>query len=99
MNSTFLGQHISLSLFGESHGPSIGITFDGLPAGIPLDLDGIRTQLEKRKPKGKISTARQEADEFEIVSGFFNGFTTGTPLCLLIRNTYQHSRDYEKTKF
>ncbi len=99
MNSTFLGQHISLSLFGESHGPSIGITFDGLPAGIPLDLDGIRTQLEKRKPKGKISTARQEADEFEIVSGFFNGFTTGTPLCLLIRNTSQHSRDYEKTKF
>lgn len=99
MNSTFVGQHISLSLFGESHGAAIGITFDGLPAGIPLDLGLIRTQLEKRKPKGKISTARQEADEFEIVSGFFNGFTTGTPLCLLIRNNSQHSRDYEKTKF
>lgn len=99
MNSTFVGQHFSLSLFGESHGPAIGITFDGLPAGIPLDLDLIRAQLDKRKPKGKISTARQEGDEFEIVSGFFNGFTTGTPLCFLIRNQSQHSRDYEKTKF
>lgn len=99
MNSTFLGQHFSLSLFGESHGPAIGVTFDGLPAGIPLDLDLIRSQLEKRKPKGKISTARQEGDAFEIVSGFFNGFTTGTPLSFLIRNQSQHSRDYEKTKF
>ena len=97
MKSTF-GKNINISLFGESHGTAIGVVINGLAPGIALDLDLIRAQLNKRKPKGKISTARQEADEFEIVSGFFHGYTTGTPLCLMIRNQSQHSRDYEKTK-
>ena len=84
MKSTF-GEHIQISLFGESHGAAIGVNINGLAPGIKLDLDLIRAQLNKRKPKGKISTQRQEADEFEIVSGFFNGYTTGTPLCIFIR--------------
>ena len=93
MKSTF-GEHIQISLFGESHGAAIGVNINGLAPGIKLDLDFIRAQLNKRKPKGKISTQRKEADEFEIVSGFFNGYTTGTPLCIFIRNQSQHSKDY-----
>ncbi len=69
MKSTF-GEHIQISLFGESHGAAIGVNINGLAPGIKLDLDLIRAQLNKRKPRGKISTQRQEADEFEIVSGF-----------------------------
>ena len=98
MKSTF-GEHIQISLFGESHGAAIGVNINGLAPGIKLDLDLIRAQLNKRKPRGKISTQRQEADEFEIVSGFFNGYTTGTPLCIFIRNQSQHSKDYEATKY
>lgn len=97
MQST-IGNSIKLSLFGESHGTAIGIVIDGLAPGIKLDTDFIQQQLEKRKPKGKISTQRHEADDFKIVSGYFNGYTTGTPLCLIIENKSQISRDYEKTK-
>lgn len=97
MKSTF-GNNINISLFGESHSQAIGVVINGLAPGIKLDLEFIHHQLNLRKPKGKISTARQEADEFEIVSGFFNGFTTGTPLCLMIYNKSQKSSDYEKTK-
>lgn len=97
MKSTF-GKNFTVSLFGESHGPAIGVVIDGLQAGLPLDLTYIRSQLDKRRAVGALSTARQEADEFEIVSGFFNGRTTGTPLCLLIANQSTRSRDYEKTK-
>ena len=93
------GNSLQICLFGESHGPAIGVVMDGLAPGIQLDLTAIRQQLDKRRAKGNISTARQEGDEFEIVSGFFNGYTTGTPLCLLIRNQDQHSRDYEKTRY
>ena len=98
MKNTF-GTNIQFTLFGESHGAAIGVVIDGLSAGIELDLAFIQSQLDLRKPKGKISTARREADEFEIVSGFFDGHTTGTPLCLIIRNHDHHSRDYEKTRY
>ncbi len=98
MKSTF-GQNIQFSLFGESHGSAIGVHINGLAPGIPLDLDWLRGQLDRRRPQGKISTRRREADEFEIVSGFFNGYTTGTPLCILIRNQSQHSRDYDAVKY
>lgn len=97
MRSHF-GNNLHISLFGESHSEAIGVVIDGLAPGIALDLSFIQKQLDKRKPKGKISTARQEADDFKIVSGFFNGYTTGTPLCLLIYNQSQQSKDYEKTK-
>lgn len=97
MKNTF-GNNIALTLFGESHGAAIGAVLDGLAPGIKVDEDFIRTQLDKRRPAGKISTARREADEFQIVSGVFEGRTTGTPLTLLIPNTAQHSKDYAATR-
>ena len=90
--------NLKISLFGESHGEAIGATIQGLPAGIKLDMDFLRSQSELRKPKGKISTKRQEKDDFKIVSGFFNSFTTGTPLTVLIYNENTKSRDYDPSK-
>ena len=97
MKNTF-GNSISLTLFGESHGEAIGAVLDGLAPGIEVDLGFIRAQLHKRRPAGKISTARREADEFRIVSGVFEGKTTGTPLTIVIPNTAQHSKDYSATR-
>ena len=91
--STF-GKVIEINLFGESHGNAIGIVINNLPAGIKLDLEAINAALYKRRPKSKLSTSRQEQDEYEIVSGYFNGLTTGSPLTFLIRNTDARSADY-----
>lgn len=93
------GDHIKLSVFGESHGPAIGAVLDGLPSGIPIDDAVIKHEMARRSAKGKdLATPRKEADEVEIVSGVFHGKTTGTPLCGIIRNGNTHSKDYEKTK-
>ena len=93
------GNKIKLSIFGESHGKAIGINIDGLPSGIELNMDFIKKEMERRAPgKSELSTTRKEEDSFEILSGYFNGRTCGTPLCALIYNTDQHSRDYEETK-
>ena len=97
MKNTF-GNSVSITIFGESHGPEIGAIIDGLAPGIVVDQEFIAHQLDLRRPVGKISTARQEADEFRIVSGVFEGKTTGTPLTILIPNTSQHSKDYSKTR-
>ena len=97
MKNTF-GNSVSLTLFGESHGEYIGAVLDGLAPGLVVDEDFIRAQLLKRRPSGKISTARREADEFKLVSGVFEGRTTGTPLTILIPNTSQHSKDYSATR-
>jgi chorismate synthase len=97
MKNTF-GSSIALTLFGESHGEMIGAVLDGLAPGLTVDEDLIRAQLSLRRPAGKISTARHEADEYRIVSGVFNGRTTGTPLTVLISNTAQHSKDYSATR-
>ena len=86
MKNTF-GTSVCVTLFGESHGPAIGAVLDGLAPGIPVDEKQIARQLELRRPAGRISTARQEPDPFRIVSGVFEGKTTGTPLTLLIPNT------------
>lgn len=97
MKNTF-GNSVSLTLFGESHGEYIGAVLDGLAPGIRVDEAFIAAQLDKRRPAGKISTARREQDEFRIVSGVFEGTTTGTPLTILIPNTAQHSKDYSATR-
>ena len=77
MKNTF-GNSISLTIFGESHGPEIGCVLSGLAPGIPVSEDSIRETLRLRKPAGAISTARVEQDEFRIVSGVYQGYTTGT---------------------
>ncbi len=96
MKNTF-GNNVSITLFGESHGTAIGAVIDGLPAGINVNEDFISHQLDLRRPFGKISTPRQEADKFEILSGVFNGKTTGTPICIVIHNENTQSKDYSKT--
>ncbi len=90
-----IGESITLTLYGESHGPSIGAVLDGLAAGIPVDEAFIRHQLSLRRPAGTISTARVERDDLVIESGVFNGYTTGTPLMLRISNADTRSADYE----
>ena len=82
------GNSITITLFGESHGPEIGAVLDGVAPGLEVDMDFICKQLEKRKPHGKISTKRKEADEPRIVSGVFGGKTTGTPICILFENRF-----------
>ena len=93
-----IGTNISMTLFGESHGEAIGVVLDGLPAGFSIDMNRIGSDMEKRKAKGKISTQRHEQDQVQIVSGFFEGKTTGTPLTILIKNTNTRSDDYKKTQ-
>lgn len=96
MKNTF-GNNISITLFGESHGESIGAVVDGLPAGVTVDEAFISHCLDLRKPYGKISTPRKETDEFKILSGVFNGKTTGTALCIVIPNENTSSADYSKS--
>ena len=87
------------TIFGESHGPAIGVVLTGVPAGLKLDLDAVRAELARRVPgKNALSTARKEADEPEILSGLFEGKTTGAPLCAMIRNTDTRSADYTAVK-
>ena len=88
------GSSLTVTLFGESHGPEIGAVLDGLPSGIPVDEAFIAERLRLRRPAGAISTGRQEQDPFRIVSGVFGGKTTGTPLAILIPNSDVRSRDY-----
>ncbi|MBR6528489.1 MAG: chorismate synthase [Firmicutes bacterium] len=95
MKNTF-GNAITVTLFGESHGLAIGAVLDGIAPGIKIDEEYINSKLEQRKAKGKISTKRHEADAFEIVSGVFNGYTTGTPLCIVIKNEDVKSKDYDQ---
>ena len=94
MGNSF-GQIFRITTFGESHGAAIGAVIDGCPAGILIDLPAIQYQLDRRKPgQSKITTQRREPDEFEIVSGLFEGQSTGTPLTLIIRNRDAKSKDY-----
>lgn len=93
------GNKLKVSIFGESHGVGIGITIDGLPSGFEINMNEILKEMGRRAPgKSKLSTARRETDSPEILSGYFEGKTTGTPLCAIIRNGDQHSKDYGKLK-
>jgi chorismate synthase len=93
------GHICTLTSFGESHGPSIGAVLDGLPAGIVIDEAFIQKELDRRKPgQSAITTARKEDDKFQIISGVFEGRTTGTPIAIIIPNTNQNPGDYEQLK-
>lgn len=94
MSSTY-GQQLKLSIFGQSHGEAIGVTLDGFPAGMVIDMDRLLAEMTRRAPgQSALTTARKEADAPELLSGVLNGRTTGQPICILIRNTNQRSRDY-----
>lgn len=96
MRGNTFGQVLSLTTFGESHGAALGSIIDGCPAGIPLGLDDFRAQLERRRPgQSKITTSRSEADAPEILSGVFEGHTLGSPICVIVRNHDQRSKDYD----
>ncbi len=97
MKNTF-GNNISITLFGESHGAAIGCVLDGIAPGIEVDEAFIACQMEKRKGINSISTPRRETDKVKILSGVFEGKTTGTPIAFVIENASQHSKDYSDTK-
>jgi chorismate synthase len=89
------GQIFRISTFGESHGAAIGVTIDGVPAGIKVDTGAIQHELSRRKPgQSRITTQRKEEDTVEILSGIFDGVATGTPIGMIIRNSDQRSKDY-----
>lgn len=97
MNS--IGNIFRLTTFGESHGEAIGGVIDGMPAGIPIDMAFIQQELNRRRPgQSHITTARQEADQVELLSGVFEGKTTGCPIGFIVRNTNQHSGDYDNMR-
>ena len=97
MNS--FGIRFKFSTFGESHGKALGCIVDGVPAGLKIDEEFIQSELDRRKPgKSEFETARKEADKVEILSGVFEGLSTGTPIAMIIYNTNQKSRDYSNIK-
>ena len=86
--SGIFGLNIKMSIYGESHGKAIGVVLDGLPPGLALDEEAISREMARRAPgQSALTTARKEKDAVEIQSGFFNGYTTGTPLCARIANS------------
>lgn len=95
MAGNTFGQLFRISTFGESHGAAIGVILDGCPAQLPIDLDFIQSELDKRRPgQSKITTQRKESDTVQILSGTFEGKSTGTPIAMLIPNEDQRSKDY-----
>jgi chorismate synthase len=99
MQNSF-GRLFTMTSFGESHGPCVGVVVDGCPAGLPLAAADIQKDLDRRRPGDSLAaTARREKDRVEILSGVLNGFTTGAPVCLLIGNEDVDDSDYEKIRF
>ncbi len=95
MSNNSYGKAFTISTFGESHGPGIGVVIDGCPSGLELDMDKIRLEMQRRKPgQSRLTTQRKEEDEIQILSGVFEGRTTGTPLCIFIPNENQKPKDY-----
>ena len=94
-----IGNIFSLTSFGESHGAAIGGVIDGMPAGVKIDMDEVQKELNRRRPgQSSIVTARDEKDKVKILSGVFEGVTTGTSIGFVIENTNQHSNDYSNIK-
>lgn len=99
MSGNTIGKLFSVTSFGESHGPAIGCIVDGCPPGVPLAERDLQADLDRRKPgSSRFTTQRREADEVQILSGVFEGVTTGTPIGLMIQNTDQRSKDYSNIK-
>ena len=97
MSGSSIGRLFCVTSFGESHGPAIGCVVDGCPPGLSLDVGDIQPELDRRRPgKSRHTTQRRETDEVHILSGVFEGKTTGTPICLLIENVDQRPKDYAK---
>ncbi len=95
MSSNSFGKLFTVTTFGESHGPAIGCVIDGCPPGLAIVAEEFRTDLDRRATgRSRYTSQRHEADEVEILSGVYEGKTTGTPIALLIRNTDQRSKDY-----
>lgn len=95
MAGSTYGNIFKITTWGESHGPALGVVIDGCPAGLPLNEEDIQKYLDKRKPgQNSTTTARRESDTVEILSGVFEGITTGAPISLMVRNADQHSKDY-----
>ena len=93
------GRIFRLTTFGESHGEAIGGVIDGMPAGIAIDVDFIQQELNRRRPgQSQLTTSRQEADQIELLSGVFEGKSTGCPIGFIVRNTNQHSQDYDNMR-
>ena len=98
MSSTY-GEILKLSIFGQSHGAAIGMTLDGIPAGLPVDMDKLQTFLNRRAPGNQAySTQRKEADQPEFLAGIVNGYTCGAPIAAMIRNSNTRSGDYDNLK-
>ena len=99
MAGNSFGELFRITTFGESHGKAIGCVIDGCPSLLDVCEEDIQQELDRRKPgQSDITTARNEDDKVEILSGVFEGKTTGTPICLLIKNKDQHSTDYNEIK-
>ncbi|HQH25810.1 MAG TPA: chorismate synthase, partial [Oligoflexia bacterium] len=99
MTGSSFGTLFRVATFGESHGPAIGVVIDGCPADFTLDIEHINRELERRRPgQSPLVTQRKESDEFELLSGIFEGKTTGAPLAFLIRNQDVRSKDYESIR-
>ena len=98
MRNTF-GTLFTLTTFGESHGEAVGGVVDGMPAGVRIDMDFIQHELDRRRPgQSSITTSRKESDRVELLSGVFEGVTTGCPIGFIVRNQNQHSQDYENLR-
>ena len=99
MGHNTFGTEFSITTFGESHGAAIGVVIDGVEAGFPIDLEALQADMDRRRPGGnKLGTPRDEADTVQILSGVFQGKTTGTPICMLVWNTNQISSAYDELK-
>ncbi len=97
MRGNQFGQLFTITTFGESHGPALGVVIDGMPSKIDICLTDLQKELDKRRPgRLKVSTARNELDEVEVLSGIYNNTTLGTPICIIVKNTNQRSQDYNQ---
>ena len=100
MSNNSIGKLFVVTSFGESHGRCVGVVVDGCPAGLPLNEDDIQREVDKRKPQSSAGgTGRHEADKVDIISGIFNGLSTGAPICMLTWNRDIDSAQYEKNRF